>query len=189
MEQYLNLGGVLHSASGAPLKGLVCSDYFFLCIGTELRRDDAAGLRFCDILESGGFPKERLVKCEFGLENCASVVEEALVRKAVLVDAMISLKGEDENVDYILTDLKSVDDERMFLVTTHSIPVKFVVEVLRSEGLLRDVLVLGIVARDLSLGEGLSERVQEVVEGLARMVLDLWRECSEAGRDAESGSR
>ncbi|MEM2021053.1 MAG: hydrogenase maturation protease [Zestosphaera sp.] len=162
--------------SEVPLKDLVCSDYCFLCVGTELRRDDAAGLRLCDLLKSGGFPEGRLVRCEFGLENCMSAVERASVRRAVLIDAMVPLRQEAGDVDYVLTDLSSVED-KISLVTTHSIPVKFVVDVLRGEGLLREVLVLGIVARDLNLGEGLSQRVQGVVEYLAGTILDLWRDC------------
>ncbi len=158
------------------LKDLVCGDYRFLCVGTELRRDDAAGLRLCDLLESGGFPGGRLVRCEFGLENCVSAVERVSVRKAVLIDAMIPLRLEVGDVDYVLTDFSSVED-KISLVTTHSIPVKFVVDMLRGEGLLGEVMVLGIVARDLNLGEGLSQRVQEAVDHLSRTILDLWRDC------------
>lgn len=158
------------------LKDLACSDYYFLCVGTELRRDDAAGLRLCELLESGGFPKDRLIECEFGLENCASAIEEASVRRAVIVDAAILSKQGVREADYIFTDLNSVDD-KISLVTSHSIPVKFVVEVLESEGLLKEVLVLGIVARDLSLGEGLSEKTRKAVEDLARTILDLYKDC------------
>lgn len=174
----------MHRASEASLKDLVCGDYYFLCVGTELRRDDVAGLRLCDLLESGGFPKDRLIRCEFGVENCASAVEEASVMKAVIVDATLLLKQEVRGIDYILTDLSSVDD-KISLVTSHSIPAKFVVEVLESEGLLKEVLVLGIVARDLSLGEGLSEKTQEVVEDLARTILSMWRACPEVSHTTE----
>lgn len=163
--------------SDVSLKDLVCNDYYLICIGTELRSDDVAGLRLCEILVAHGFPKDRVIMCEFGLENCMSVIEESLVRNALVVDAAIILGQEGKTLDYFVASLDSIDDT-VTLVTTHSVPIKFVIELLRREGLLRNVWVLGIVARNLNLGEGISPEVQETIEYLANLITEALNACS-----------
>ncbi len=158
------------------IKDLVCGDYRLICVGTQLRSDDAAGLKLCELLLSRGFPEDRIIMCEFGLENCTPIIEELSVRKALLIDAaLISGQGV-ETPNYFIASLSSINDS-ITLVTTHSIPVNLVVELLRREGLLEDVWVLGIVARDLSLGEGLSPEVRDTVDYLADLITKTLSSC------------
>lgn len=163
--------------SEVSLKDLVCNDYYFVCIGTELRSDDVAGLRLCELLVARGFPKDKVIMCEFGLENCMSVIEESLVENALIVDAAMILEQEREVPNYFISSLDSINDS-VALVTTHSVPIKFVVELLRREGLFKNVWVLGVVARNLSLGEELSSEVQETIEYLANLIIEALGTCS-----------
>lgn len=163
--------------SEVSLKDLVCNDYYFVCIGTELRSDDVAGLRLCELLVARGFPKDKVIMCEFGLENCMSVIEESLVENALIVDAALILEQEREVPNYFISSLDSINDS-VALVTTHSVPIKFVVELLRREGLFKNVWVLGVVARNLSLGEELSSEVQETIEYLADLIIEALGTCS-----------
>lgn len=157
-------------------KDLICGDYYVVCVGTELRSDDAAGLRLCDFLESRGFPKDRIIMCEFGLENCMSVIEEFSVKNALVVDAAL-ITEQKEAPNYFIASLDSIDDT-VSLVTTHSIPVKFIIELLRKEGLFKDVWVLGIVAKNLSLGDEISKEVQETINYLADLITKTLNTCS-----------
>lgn len=159
------------------LKDLVCNDYYFVCIGTELRSDDVAGLRLCELLVARGFPEDKVIMCEFGLENCMSVIEESLVENALIADAALILEREGEVPNYFIASLDSIDDT-VALVTTHSMPIKFVVELLRKEGLFKNVWVLGIVARNLSLGEEISPEVQETIEYLTNSIIEALGSCS-----------
>lgn len=161
--------------SEAIFKDLICSDYYLVCVGTELRSDDAAGLRLCEFLASRGFPKERIIMCEFGLENCMTVIEEFSVENALIIDAAL-ITEQEETPNYFIASLDSIDDTAV-LVTTHSIPVKFVVELLRKEELLKNVWVLGIVARNLSLGEEISAEVQETINYLADLIIKTLSTC------------
>jgi len=162
--------------SEISIKDFVCSDYYFICVGTELRSDDAAGIRLCELLLDRGFPRDRVIMCEFGLENCISAIEELSVRKALIIDAAL-ISSQRETHSYFITNLSSIDDS-INLVTSHFMPVKLVVELLRREGLLEDAWVLGIVARNLDLGEGLSSEVQETVNSLANLIIKTLRTCT-----------
>ncbi len=162
--------------SEASVKDLVCGDYYLICVGTRLRSDDAAGLRLCELLLSRGFPEGRIIMCEFGLENCTPIIEELSVRKALLIDAALISGQGGETPNYFIASLSSINDSITF-VTTHSIPINLVVELLRREGLFDDVWVLGIVARDLSLGEELSPEVRETVNYLADLIIETLSSC------------
>lgn len=162
--------------SETSLKELICSNYHLICVGTELRSDDAAGLRLCELLVAQGFPKERVIMCEFGLENCMSVIEESSVKNALVVDAALVLGQEKESLKYFIASLDSIDDT-VALVTTHSIPIKLAIELLRREGLLKEVWVLGIVARNLNLGEGITPEVWETINYLADFIIKTIAMC------------
>jgi len=162
--------------SEASVKDLVCGDYYLICVGTRLRSDDAAGLRLCELLLSRGFPEGRIIMCEFGLENCTPIIEELSVRKALLIDAALISGQGGETPNYFIASLSSINDSITF-VTTHSIPINLVVELLRREGLFDDVWVLGIVARDLSLGEELSPEVRETLNYLADLIIETLSSC------------
>lgn len=162
---------------GEPsLKELICGDHYLVCVGTELRSDDAAGLRLCELLVSRGFPEDRIIRCEFGLENCMSFIEESSVKNALVVDAAL-VRGQEETPDYFIASIDSINDT-VALVTTHSMPIKLVVELLRREGLFKDVWVLGIVARNLNLGEEISPEVQETINYLADLIIKTLSTCS-----------
>jgi hydrogenase maturation protease len=147
--------------SEVSVKDLVCGDYYLVCVGTRLRSDDAAGLRLCELLLSRGFPEDRIVMS---------------VRNALLIDAALVSGQAGETPNYFIASLSSINDS-ITLVTTHSIPVNLVVELLRREGLFDNVWVLGIIARDLSLGEELSPEVRETVNYLADLIIKALNSC------------
>lgn len=159
------------------LKDIVCGDYYFVCVGTELRSDDAAGLRLCEFLVARGFPRDRVIMCEFGLENCMSVIQERSVKNALIIDAAIVLGEREGTPKYFIASLDSIDDT-VALVTTHSLPIRLVIELLRREELFKDVRVLGVVARNLNLGEGISPEVQDTISFLTDLILKTLSTCS-----------
>ncbi len=157
----------------ADLTKFICdSKTKIICLGSELRSDDKVGLMFCDALASLGFDRSRLIKCEFGLENCLDEIVSSRVTKALIVDAALFTS---EEVRYALVGLENVVDFK--LVTTHSLPISYVINMLRSEGLMNEVKILGIGVKNLDVGEEVSPEVIKTYEELTRLFIELIRKC------------
>ncbi|PUA33894.1 MAG: hypothetical protein B7O98_00275 [Zestosphaera tikiterensis] len=160
-------------AVAETLHKLICDQSAkIVCLGTELRSDDKVGLLFCDFLASLGFERSRLIKCEFGLENCLNELIENKVSKALIVDAAIFTS---EELHYAFVGLEDIKDFK--LATTHSIPLSHVINILRSEGLLNEILILGIAAKNLDVGEEITPEVLKTSEELAHLIIKLTEEC------------
>ncbi len=158
------------------VKGFLCHPSSALaCVGTELRRDDAAGLVLCRMLRDTGFPASKLIECPYGLENCLNEIIERRVEKLLIADA--TLPQPRVKTPYFIAGLDKVSAG--FLATTHNIPIPMLITYLRMNKVASDVGLLGIVADDLSFGEGLTERVNEAVKELAVLLKSAVEECSE----------
>jgi len=147
----------------ALLRRLLSGKYLIVGVGSPLRSDDQAGLLFCDELLERGI---ECVKCEYGLENCIGEIAGRRAERLVIVDAVIYdgakpgevvIAGEDALV------------EKYTLATTHSIPVKMLIRMLREAGV-RDIYVVGIAPSSLDYGLDVSS---EVVNSI-RMLVELF---------------
>jgi len=132
--------------------------YVLACVGTYLRRDDYLALYLCRRLRNLGI---EVVECEYGLENCIDAISELRPRGLVVIDALVG----DTPVGSIIAS--GIDElSESLLATTHSIPVKLVVKYLMTVYDVEDVVFIGIRAKDLGFGEGLSTEVREVIDSL-----------------------
>ena len=156
---------------------IICGDSTLIaCIGTELRRDDRAGLEVCRKLKERGLTERiRIIECEFGLETCVDKVSEELPRRLIVVDAVLTTEGSKAG-EIIVARLEDVIDD--FLATTHNVPLNMMVKYLRALGCCEDVYVLGIVAKNLDFGEGISPEVMAGVEKLVNTLTEALSSCS-----------
>ncbi|MCD6323795.1 MAG: hydrogenase maturation protease [Desulfurococcales archaeon] len=158
------------------VKPYLCSEEGAIaCVGTELRRDDVAGLEVCRNLESVEGLKGKLILCPYGLENCLEDIIRRGVKKLLVIDAALPIGG--EGGEYIITALDNVSSN--YLATTHNIPVPMIVRYLRLRGVARDVTLLGIVARDLRFGEGVTEEVRKTIDEVVEGIKEAYMECTQ----------
>lgn len=144
------------------IKRLLSMNYSLLCIGTYLRSDDAACLELCDKLQATGI-YNNIVKCEFGLENCFDEVLQHKRDSVIICDAIISHTLKPGTIAKF--DLKDID-EGIEVLTTHTIPLTYSINILIKMGSVKNIELIGIVAQDLSIGMQLSEAIKNTVEQL-----------------------
>ncbi len=159
---------------------LVCSDSVLIaCVGTELRSDDRAGLEVCRKLkELGVRGHARLIECEFGLETCVDRIVKERPKRLVVVDAVLMTEGGKAG-EVVIAKLEDVVEG--FLATTHNVPLRMMVKYLRALGCCEEVYVLGVIAKNLGFGEGLSPEVMEGVEKLVNNLAEALSSCSKDG--------
>jgi len=161
------------------LHRLLCEERRLLvCVGTELREDDRVGLEICRALAGRGY---RVLECEYGLENCFSQLAEMRPGNILIVDAVYHSDSEPGDVVIVSEELMSED----LVLTTHTIPMKLLLETLRREGAVRNAVVLGIRIRRLGVGFTMSEVVASAAEKLVELIEGVLRMCP---GDAEAQS-
>ncbi len=140
------------------------------CVGTWLRRDDAAGLLVYRLLRSRGV--DCVVECEHGLEHCVDVIVAHQPELLVVVDAVV---GDYEPGTIVVAEPGTVTDPH--LESSHTIPLHLVLDYLSHRGVRPRVLVVGVAVKDTSIGVGVSdpvargcERLAELLEALAKLV-------------------
>ncbi len=155
------------------LHQLLCSKgYTIVCIGSELREDDRAGLILCDKLIASGI---HVIKCPYGLESCIDVIVRENVEKMLLIDTVL-VEGSSPG-EIVLTRLNSVVEN--YLVTTHSIPVSLMIKYFQTLGLCREVYVIGIQAKRIGFGLELSREVLEAIDYLSNSIVEIYSSCRE----------
>jgi len=158
------------------LERLLCRERrLIVCVGTELREDDRAGLEVCRELARRG---HEVLECVYGLENCTHVLVSRRPGRILIIDAVYM--EEAQPGDIVLVPAAGVASP--VLVTTHSIPLETTLQYLRSEGAIEDAAVLGIRAERLGLGEEMSEVVTRAVKRLAEVISSVLSGCPTAQR-------
>ncbi len=135
--------------------------YKVVCIGTDLRSDDRAGLEVCRSL-SDLYPQLQAIICEYGVENCMHDIISSRARSLVLIDAVIVPDLAPGTI--VVIDRDEIDTQ--IPLTTHTIPVTLVLKLIENELGSLDVRVLGIVVKNLEIGLELSPEVKKGVEKL-----------------------
>ncbi len=135
------------------------------CIGSPLRRDDAAGLYVCSVLR----PRcpGAVIECPYGLENCVGELMRLRGTSLVIVDAVLYPAPPGT---LIYADLDEA--ARYTVLSSHNLPVHLVIDILRREGAVEEAVVAGIVPGDTGVGEGLTSPVREAAEKLASILAE-----------------
>jgi len=129
-----------------------------LCLGNPLRGDDAFGYFVYRLLKSSGFSA---LYAGAAPENVVGLLRGLKPRVVVVVDALL---GTEPGLKVV--KLSRIEDPR--LVTTHAVPLKLL---LRAAGIDPErVVVVGVRAERLGLGEPPSDSVREAANEAARLV-------------------
>ncbi len=144
--------------------------YLITCIGSPLRQDDRAGLELCRELVKRGLSA---VVCEYGLENCIGELVNSNARRVAIVDAVVVPNAHPGDI-VVINDLSELSSE--FLVTTHNVPVAAVIKILQSHGAALETVILGIQAKNVSLGLKISPEVMRAVSYMAQLIERCVRE-------------
>lgn len=154
------------------IKRLLCRrNALIACTGSPLRMDDRAGLVLYSKLAERGY---HVVECEYGLENCLIEIVEQKPEVLLVVDAVY---GEKLNPgDIVLVDENSLEDT-VFPVSTHSIPLKQIIDMIKSRAGVKQVFLLGIRAKNLGIGDEISEEVLSSINYLADLISKAIEEC------------
>jgi len=149
------------------LKELDLEKTLAACVGSPLRGDDRIGLVVCEELSKCGFPS---VKCEYGLENCIQDIEEVKPGTLLIIDAVYSDKlGEG---DVVLINPEEASDYA--IPTTHSLPMRLVIDTLLKQGVIGRALILGISVKKLDVSLEISPRVLEAGLLLSKSLCDTF---------------
>uniref|UniRef100_A0A7J2U2S1 Hydrogenase maturation protease n=1 Tax=Ignisphaera aggregans TaxID=334771 RepID=A0A7J2U2S1_9CREN len=150
------------------IKKLLSINYALVCVGTYLRNDDAACLELCDKLQYAN-TFSNIIKCEFGLENCINEISQREIEGILICDAVISNSLKPGSI--VKFDLRDID-ENIGIISTHSIPLTYVIAILNEMNRIKNIEMLGIVAHDLSVGMQLSKPVKNSVDQLYKCLRD-----------------
>jgi len=143
---------------------LLRQGFKIVCVGTELRSDDRVGLYICDKMLSLNF--KNVIKCSYGLENC---IEDLInLEKALIIDGLYT---DLPPGTIVLANPDELSDD--ILVSTHSIPHKLVIKLIRSLGGLKEVKILGIRVKSLDIGTSLSPEIKRVADELVNKLLSV----------------
>lgn len=129
-----------------------------LGIGSPLKSDDAFGLLACDYLSSIGV---ECIKCEYGIETCISEISDRRPKALLIIDAVLSRETPPGSI--IVADESAVVTGEI-LVTTHNIPLKTLLEILRKEYGVEKILIAGATPFSLDYGLELTSEMKKTLE-------------------------
>lgn len=150
------------------LSKLLEEGYLLACVGTYLRGDDRACLELCTRLLSGGI-HHNVALCEYGLENCLPEVIERGSRGVVVCDVAY-VDGLEAPAGSFLTFAMEELEEVEGLVTTHRLPLRVVMSLIREAGMSSGAVFLGVIPRSLNFSLDMSESVEKAVSELVSCV-------------------
>ena len=161
------------------LKSILCGDRVVLaCIGSPLRMDDQAGLLVCDKLVERGVTNT--VRCEYGLENCLGEISSLKPDTLIVVDAVYSNKLSPGDVVLLNSEAVEAGEYGLEPVSTHNIPFKISLSLLKETVGLKNTYLLGIMVKNIDLGTEVSEEVRKAVDYVVELIVRAYRECEKS---------
>jgi hydrogenase 3 maturation protease len=132
-----------------------------LGVGSELRADDAAGVRVAAALARDALPGVNAIDGGTAPENCTAEVRRIAPSHLIIVDA--ADLGENPGAVRVIPSA----DIGGTSFGTHSLPLSVVADYLRTEVGCR-VIVIGIQPRSLAFGQEISAEVADAVAEVTR---------------------
>ncbi len=134
-----------------------------MCLGNELRRDDGAGLVFCRKLRESNIGITNMIFAYTFPLAYVDKIRDSKVKDLVIVDAIYGCKEPGEILFTKLDPLMIIEPE---LVSTHNIPLKLVIDYLRSECGDINIYLLGFQVRNVDFGLELSPELTKAINNL-----------------------
>lgn len=152
------------------LREILCRKHTVIaCVGTELRGDDKAGIILYNMVKNS---LNNIVLCEYGVENCLAELEEKKPENLVVIDGVVA---DTQPGTIIIASLEDLDES--FLTTTHNIPLSLSIKFLRSKGLAKNVVIIGVRILSLDIGGEVSPVVEKTTRELASKISMVVKEC------------
>jgi len=153
------------------LRNFVSMRYSLVCIGTELRNDDRAGLEICRRVLSRLNRRICIpvIECIYGLENCVDEIIEMKMNKMLIFDAIVSselLPG-----DIVLLNIDELMDYDV--LTTHYIPMNRILDIISNYIGKLQIAVIGINVKDLDIGFRLSDDIEKSVRIIVDALVEI----------------
>ncbi|MEM4431302.1 MAG: hydrogenase maturation protease [Desulfurococcaceae archaeon] len=153
------------------LEDVFCrSNSIIAFVGSPLRKDDRFGLVLYDEI---GVSNPRIVRCEYGLENCLDEITVLKPDELIVVDAVYSSKH--NAGDIVLLELMEYSDENTIL-STHTIPTTVIINILRNMGI-KKIYLIGVAVKDISLGLEISMEVSKAINELKIILQNVIKKC------------
>jgi hydrogenase 3 maturation protease len=162
------------------LKKILCNGKIVIaCIGSPLRSDDRIGLlifdRLSKIPELKSDPRIKLLKCEYGLENCLTDIIRSGADKLLLIDAVYNKDLEPGEI--VLVDGKHIV-EKTIIATTHNIPVTITLSIIEKNSSINEIYLLGIRVLNTEIGLNISEQVLSASNKVIELIRSVLSKCS-----------
>lgn len=149
-----------------------------LGIGNPLKSDDSFGLAACDELNNMGI---NCVKCEYGIESCLTEIKEKSARNILIIDAIIS--QDDPPGTLLLVNDDSLVNEK-YLFTTHTLPLRTVLDILKKEFNVEKVIIIGVTPFSLDYGIELTGDMKKSLKTFIEIFRDAYMRVGTEGREA-----
>ncbi len=148
-------------------------DYIVACIGSPLRGDDRIGLLIYDLVGKD----TRIIKCEYGLETCITDIVKAGAKGLIIIDAVKVVANNLKPGDIVIASIDEIHDS-VVSVSTHNIPLKLTLEILKSESEIRDIVIIGIVVEKTDISLNITPKVLSSGEEIAGILRKVLNKCS-----------
>ena len=135
-----------------------------LTVGNNMMGDDGAGPMLARLLPEQAAPGWQVIDGGSAPENAAHEIAAAAPARVLVVDAA--------DMGLAPGEMRLIDDAaivEMFIVTTHDLPLSFLIERLREN--VAEVLFLGIQPDLVAFGFPMSEAVRQAVTTLHGLLL------------------
>ncbi|MFP4142019.1 MAG: hydrogenase maturation peptidase HycI [Thermoplasmata archaeon] len=145
------------------------ADKLLLGVGNDIRGDDAVGEMVARELDSDDWEK---IDCGSVPENHITLIEDDEYETVVIVDAA--------NMGLEPGEIRMVPKDHLgvFTMSTHALPLSTVMEFLERK--VKEVFLIGIQPKDMSLKEGMTTELQSAKEKMIELLeSDEWRDIPE----------
>jgi len=142
-----------------------CRRLLVLTVGNELRSDDGLGPYLASLLQEAMEERGHLViNAGTVPENFTGKIRSERPSHILIVDA-VEMREEPGTVRLIERD--SISE---YSISTHAMPLSFLVRYLEDQGAYR-IALMGVQPENLEFGTGLSPAVEDAVHDLAGMII------------------
>lgn len=157
------------------LEKIMCKDKTVIaCVGSPLRSDDRLGLLIYDKIKDLANNNISIIECEYGLENCFTEIVAENPATLLIIDAVYNESLNPGTM--VLTSIENIR-EKISLATTHTIPLRMILELIMKKTNIKNTYILGIRAKNLDIGMHVSPEIKKVVEDLAKILKEIITSC------------
>jgi len=152
------------------LREILKGNYLIVCLGNELRGDDAVGTYIANLLSKRGLGEKVL---NLGMSPEAIIGSlRGNYERLIFIDAISAGLPPGTIVFGELEEL----EKRPILVTTHSIPLSLIVKYLRLTIPSLEAYLIGIQVKSVDIGAKLSEEVLRAAHEVVELITSLLQE-------------